>query len=445
MNVAIIGSGYVGLVSGACLAEKGHRCVCVDTDASKVESIGKGRAPFHEPGLDDLLKRHAGRSLTATTDLDRAVAESALTLICVGTPFDGQRIDLTAVRGASEALGRALKGVRGYHTVVVKSTVVPGTTTDVVLPLLEKGSGRGAGADFGVGMNPEFLTEGEAVGDFMEPDRIVIGGIDARSIAAQEELYAEFTGVPVVRTTPKTAEMIKYVSNCLLANLISFSNEIAAVCSALGGVDVADVMNGVHVCRYLTPILDDGRRVPAPINSFLWAGCGFGGSCLPKDVAALRSHGQAAGVPMRMLDSILKINDEQPAKIRPLLQKHFPSLKGVPVAVLGLAFRPDTDDMRHSPAVPIIKDLVAAGADVRAYDPKAVHEARRVLADVPITYADSLRQALEGAQAVVVVTRWKEFNAVPDLLAEMNPRAVVVDGRRMLDRSRVPVYEGIGC
>jgi UDPglucose 6-dehydrogenase/GDP-mannose 6-dehydrogenase len=444
MNIAIIGTGYVGLVSGACLAEKGHAVVCVDTEAAKVQSINAGASPFHEPGLDDLLRKHVGRSLKATADLRAAVQGADLSLIAVGTPFDGKTIDLTYIRTASRQIGESLRALKRRHTVVVKSTVVPGTTTGVVLPILEEASGLKAGRDFGVGMNPEFLTEGEAVSDFMEPDRIVIGGIDEASIAAQDALYAAFTGVPVIRTNPNTAEMIKYASNCLLANLISFSNELGNLCAAIGGTDVADVMRGVHASRYLTPLGSDGKPAPAPINSFLWAGCGFGGSCLPKDVAALHAHGQAAGVPMRMLDAILRINQDQPRLIRHMLTKHFPSLKGVPVAVLGLSFRQDTDDLRHTPAVPIVADLVEAGADVVAYDPAAMEGARRLFADQPVRFAPSLREAVRRARAIVLVTRWREFKEVPELVRELNPNAVVVDGRRMLDPASVAAYEGVG-
>jgi UDPglucose 6-dehydrogenase len=444
MKVAIVGTGYVGLVSGACLAEKGHDVVCVDTDAAKVEQITRGIAPFREPGLDDLLRKHVARGLHATTDLRAAVNDSELTLIAVGTPFDGKAIDLSFIREAAGQIGRALRGRASRHTVVVKSTVVPGTTTGVVLPILEAASGMKAGRDFGLGMNPEFLTEGEAVGDFMTPDRLVLGGIDPASIAVQDELYAGFPGVPVIRTNPTTAEMIKYASNCLLANLISFSNELGNLCAAQGGVDIADVMRAVHASRYLTPIAADGTPAPAPINAFLWAGCGFGGSCLPKDTAALRAHGEAAGLNMRILDAILRINDEQPRRIRPLLQKHFHSLRGVRVTILGLAFRPDTDDLRHSPAIPIINDLLEAGSDLTAYDPQAMDGARRFFSDDRVRYAPTLADAVRHAQAAVIVTRWKEFKRLPDLLRELNPSAVVVDGRRMLDPDSVATYEGIG-
>jgi len=444
MRVSVVGTGYVGLVSGACLADKGHDVVCVDIDPEKVERIRRGEAPIYEEGLDDLLARHVGRGLRATTDLRDAVLGTDLTLIAVGTPFDGQRIDLRFVREVARQIGAVLRDKDAYHVVAVKSTVVPGTTDRVVLPLLEEASGKRAGRDFGVGMNPEFLTEGVAVRDFLRPDRIVLGGIDERTIARLDELYAAFPDVPRVRTNNTTAEMIKYASNSVLATLISFSNEIAALCSALGGVDVADVMRGVHLAQYFTTALEDGRRVVAPITSFLEAGCGFGGSCLPKDVAALAAQGREAGVGMRLLSAVLDINREQPGRMLELLGRHFPSLSGVRVTVLGLAFKPDTDDVRESPALPIVARLIDAGARVTAYDPVATESAARVLPREGVRFARDLADAVAGAQAILLVTRWREFEALHEWVQRMQEPPVVVDGRRVLDRTRFARYEGIG-
>jgi UDPglucose 6-dehydrogenase len=444
MRVSVVGTGYVGLVSGACLADKGHAVVCVDVDREKVERIRRGEAPIHEDGLTELLRRHVGRTLTATTDLREAVLGTDLTLVAVGTPFDGERIDLRFVREVARQIGAVLRDKDAYHVVVVKSTVVPGTTDDVVRPLLEQASGKRAGPDFGVGMNPEFLTEGVAVRDFQNPDRIVLGGIDDRTIDRLDELYAAFEDVPRVRTTNKTAEMIKYASNSVLATLISFSNEIAGLCTALGGVDVADVMRGVHLAQYFTTRLPDGRRIAAPITAFLEAGCGFGGSCLPKDVAALAAQGREAGAPMRLLPAVLDINRSQPQRMLELLGRHFPSLTGVRVTVLGLAFKPDTDDVRESPALPIVRLLLDAGAVVTAYDPIAASAAARELPADRVRFAASLRQAVEGAQAVLLVTRWDEFQALHEMIGTMPTPPVVVDGRRVLDKTRFPRYEGIG-
>ena len=264
-----------------------------------------------------------------------------------------------------------MKDKDGYHVVVVKSTVVPGTTDELVLTALEKASGKKAGVDFGVGMNPEFLREGEAVGDFMNPDRIVLGGLDERTHRTLQEVYEPFAGVDVVLTNNKTAEMIKYASNSLLATLISFSNEIGNLCSSIGGIDALEVMHGVHLDKRFTPILPSGERITPGFISYLEAGCGFGGSCFPKDVKALIAHGQKHASSMRMLESVIETNQHQPNQVLTRVEKHFPSVEDVDIAVLGLAFKPGTDDMRESPAIPIVNALREKGARIKAYDPVA--------------------------------------------------------------------------
>jgi UDPglucose 6-dehydrogenase/GDP-mannose 6-dehydrogenase len=328
--------------------------------------------------------------------------------------------------------------------VIVKSTVVPGTTDEVVVPIIEEFSGKKAGVGFGVGMNPEFLTEGEAVNDFMFPDRIVLGGIDSPTIERQAQLYAGFPGVKVLRTNNKTAEMIKYASNALLATLISFSNEIANLCAAVKDTDVVDVMGGVHLSRYLSVDLHDGKRVQPPIVSFLAAGCGFGGSCFPKDVKALAAHGDKHNIRMHILDAVLKVNEEQPHRVIQLLKKHAGSVKGMRVCILGLAFRPDTNDMRESPAIPIIRGLLKEGAVITGYDPVASDEARKIFTAQELKLTKTLHEALLHADAVVLVTRWDEFKQVPDLLKQLTPQPLFVDGRRLLDKTRIMRYAGIG-
>ena len=444
MKVSVVGTGYVGLVTGVCFAEKGHQVTCVDVDQAKVDSINNGLPPIYERGLQDLLRKHVGHRLQATTDLSNAVRQTDLSLIAVGTPFDGREIDLTYIKAVSKEIGQALQNKSGYHVVVVKSTVVPGTTDDVVRPILEEASGKKAGVDFGVGMNPEFLTEGEAVSDFLFPDRIVLGGADKATIDQQARLYEGFPGVELLRVNNKTAEMIKYASNALLATLISFSNEIGNLCAAIKNADVLDVMRGVHLSRYLTVEMPDGRKVQPPIVSFLAAGCGFGGSCFPKDVKALAAHGDKYQTPMRVLDAVLKVNERQPAKVIQLLKKHFASLKGVRISVLGLAFRPDTSDMRESPAIPIVRSLLQEGASIKGYDPVAMTEARKLFSVQEIQLCGSLAEAVSNADAVVLVTRWDEFRKIPELLASQDSPPLFVDGRRLLDKSKIARYEGIG-
>ncbi len=444
MKVSVIGTGYVGLVSGACLAEKGHRVICVDVDQEKIARINQAVPPFYERGLEELLRKNIQVNLEATTDLHTAVSETDLSIIAVGTPTDGQEIDLRYIREVSRQIGRALKVKSTYHVVVVKSTVVPGTTDEVVLPLLEQASGKKAGVDFGVGMNPEFLRQGEAIEDFMFPDRIVMGGMDERTITTQEELYSIFAGVDKLKTSNKTAEMIKYTSNSLLATMISFSNEIANLCASLGGIDVVEVMRGVHLDKRLSPIMPDGTRVVPAFTTYLMAGCGFGGSCFPKDVKALIAHGEKSGSPMSLLNSVIQVNKEQPRQVLALLRRHFPSFKGVRLAVLGLAFKPGTDDMRESPAIPIIQELLAEQAEINAYDPVARHQAEKILDNHQITYSEDLMQALKGSQAVVLLTAWEEFKNLPKLIADLEPQPVLIDGRRILDKHSVVHYEGIG-
>ena len=444
MKVSIIGTGYVGLVTGVCLAEMGHQVICVDIDQEKVAQINQAFPPIYERGLEELLRKNINVNLQATTDLYRAVLGTDLSLIAVGTPFDGTEIDLSYIKEASGQIGQALWHKSTYHVVVVKSTVVPGTTDNVVRPILEKASGKKAGVDFGVGMNPEFLREGEAIQDFMFPDRIVIGGIDDRTTDALVELYSVFEGVDQLITNNRTAEMIKYTSNSLLATMISFSNEIGNLCAAIGGIDVVDVMTGVHLDKRISPIMPNGDRIVPALTTYLEAGCGFGGSCFPKDVKALIAHGEKSGQPMQLLDAVVRVNERQPQQVLSLLKKRFPSLKGVCIAVLGLAFKPGTDDMRESPAIPIVKELLAQQAGIKAYDPVAKHEARKLFGNRQIVYCDDLAQTLENVQAVLLLTRWEEFRHIPELLARLHPQPLVIDGRRMLDKRSIARYEGIG-
>lgn len=442
MKLSIIGTGYVGLVTGACLAEKGHQVICVDLNPERVAALNSARSPIYEEGLDALLGKHVGKNLRATSDLTAAVLATDVTFIAVGTPFDGKTIDLTAVLGASREIGEALKRKAGYHLVVVKSTVVPGTTDLQVLPALEHSSGKKAGVDFGVGMNPEFLSEGEAVHDFLFPDRIVIGGIDARSSQTLAEIYAPYgPEVPRLTTNTRTAEMIKYASNSLLAVLISFSNELANLGAVLGGIDTTEVMRGVHLSQYFR-----GRNAEGlpPITSFLKAGCGFGGSCLPKDVSALVAHGHRIAVDMPLLSATLEINKAQPRYTVDLIKKHHKNLRGVKVAVLGLAFKPETSDVRESPAFPIMQQLLEEGAIVTAVDPIAVHEAKKAFPDSRVNYTDAIAASVADADAVIVVTPWKQFAEVPSLIMKRDKPPVFIDGRRAYDKASVSRYEGIG-
>ena len=441
MRVSIVGTGYVGLVTGACLAEKGHDVTCIDLDPMRVAALNRGETPIFEPGLKELLQKNVAISLRATTDLVAGVASSDITLIAVGTPYHGKAIDLNAVLEAARQIGTVLRDKSTYHVVVVKSTVVPGTTEMRVLRVLESASEKRAGVDFGVGINPEFLSEGEAVRDFMHPDRIVLGGINSRTVDYLEDLYEPFPDAPRIRTNPRTAELIKYASNALLATLISFSNEIANIGSTFSGIDTVDVMREVHLSHYFRGRNSEGL---APITSFLQAGCGFGGSCLPKDVKALIAHSKSSGEATPLLEAVMKINEGRAERIVGLLERHWPSLAGIRVTVLGLAFKPGTSDIRESPAFPIMAELLKRGAVLRAYDPVAMEEARKIVPQGKISYCDTLRVAVKDVDAVVVVTPWEEFRQVPALLKNCEPQPVFVDSRRNFDKTQMARYEGIG-
>ncbi|WP_342771217.1 MULTISPECIES: UDP-glucose/GDP-mannose dehydrogenase family protein [unclassified Methanoculleus] len=411
MRIAVVGGGYVGLVTGACFAELGHTVDIVEIDAGKAAAINAGRAPIHERGLDALLAKHAGVRLRAGTDYG-PVALSDLAFICVGTPpaADGSA-DLSMVAAASRSIGEALREGKGAHTVVVKSTVPPGTTENLVAPTVGNHSHR---ADTGFAMNPEFLREGRAVEDFLHPDRIVIGSRDGRS---GDTVAAAYTGVsaPVVRCGLTAAEMIKYASNALLATKISFANEVGNVCKRLG-IDVYEVMRGVGM----------DHRVSA---HFLSAGAGFGGSCFPKDVAALVRLAEGLGEEPALLRSVLDVNDRQPLRMVRMLEERLGNLSGKRIAVLGLAFKDNTDDIREARAVPVIAGLLQRGAAVAAYDPLAAASMRRVFPG--IDYAASAADALRGADACLVMTEWPEFSTLNGEFDLMNSR-IVIEGRRIL-------------
>ncbi len=419
MNITIVGTGYVGLVSGACFAELGHTVTCVDIDKRKVELINSGNAPIFEPGLDELLKRHVGKTLRATAELS---GKADAIFICVGTPSreDGST-DLKYIEGAARDIGRAIKTKKNYCVVVVKSTVPPGTT-ERVKEIIETESAKGAGRDFGVAMNPEFLPEGNAINDFMKPDRTVIGALDDKSFEAVSALYKTINA-PVIRTDVRTAEMIKYTSNALLATKISFSNEIGNICKALG-IDVYEVMRSVGMDKRIGPY-------------FLNAGLGYGGSCFRKDVQSLIHTAKENGVDAKIIRAVEETNEKQPLKIIELAKKKLGLLKNKKITVLGLAFKPNSDDMREAPSIKIINALVREGAIIKAYDPKANENAKKIIGN-KIEYATTLNEALEFAPIIFILTEWDAFKD-----EKLYNGKTVFDGRKALDKRTGSGYEGV--
>ncbi len=442
-RIAVIGGSYVSLVTGVCLAKTGHTVTWVDPDPHRVDQINAGVSPIFEPGLNDLLRTIPLGRLSAATDVATAIAETDLSLISVETPFDGEQIDVSELDLVCRTIGRGLKTTSTYHVVVVRSTVVPGTTDERIIPILEFESGKRAYVDFGVAVNPEFLRQGQALEDFRCPDRIVIGSGDRRTAEIVAQIFDGFEECPRIITSTKTAETIKCAANALLATLISFTNEIANLCEALQGIDAVDVMRGVHLDKRLSPISAEGERSSPGILRYLEAGCGFGGGHFPKNIKALVAHGKEAGAAMAVLESVLEVNQWQPLRVVAHIQKHFPDLQGVRVSVLGLAVKPGTDDITESPAIPILLELLDLGADVVAFDPVADGTAARVLRG-RVTFSRSLSEAVRHADAIAVLTSWPEFAQLPELVATRTPQPVVIDGRRFFAKELFHRYEGIG-
>lgn len=422
MRISIIGTGYVGLITGACLADLGHEVTCVDVIKEKVDMINSAKAPIYEEGLGELLKKNIGKKLTATLDLANTIKNSEITFIAVGTPSaDDGSTDLKYIESAAAGIGKGLQAKNSYHVIVIKSTVPP-KTTELVGKIIEKESRKKQGKDFGLAMNPEFLREGTAVYDFMNPDRIVIGAVDQKSFEAVKELYSHFN-CPIVKTELRTAEMVKYASNAFLATKITFSNEIGNACKKLG-IDTYEVMNAVGMDKRI------GR-------AFLNSGIGYQGSCFPKDVKSLIHTIKQTGIEPKILNAVVEVNDKQPFKLLDLSREKVGSLKGKKISILGLAFKPDSDDMRESASIRIIKKLVEEGALIKAYDPAAMENAKKVIKE-KIEYAASLEEALSFSDIVFILTDWKEFKN-----ENLYKGKAVFDGRHVLNKKSDQNYEGI--
>jgi UDPglucose 6-dehydrogenase len=415
MRISVIGGGYVGLVSSVCFAELGHSVNLIEIDQDKFKAIKAGKPPIYEKDLERLLLIHVGKSIHLRMDYD-SISGSDASFICVGTPGGANgHSDLSMVASACRSIGESLKDKdrNAYNVVVVKSTVPPGTTERLVIPSILRYTETDPDG-IGFAMNPEFLREGLAVQDFMNPDRIVIGS-NSKKTGELVELIYHGINAPVIQTGITSAEMIKYASNAFLATKISFSNEIGNICKRLG-IDVYEVMNGVGKDHRVSP-------------HFLNAGAGFGGSCFPKDVTALIRLAEGLGEDPFLLKSVMEINARQPLRMIELLQNRIGNLQGRKIAVLGLAFKNDTDDVRESRAIPILSELKKMGAEISAYDPKANTSMSRLFPD--IEYCGSAAEALRSADACLVMTEWPEFGNLNKEFDLMRSR-VIIEGRRVL-------------
>lgn len=430
MKLAVIGTGYVGLVVGACLAENGNEVVCVDNDSKKIRGLKRGKIPIYEPGLNELVDRNQEEQrLRFSTSLNRSVKNAQVIFIAVGTPEgeDGSA-DLKYVTAVARDLARAMNG---YKVVVIKSTVPVGTAAR-----LREVIRRETTYPFSVVSNPEFLKQGAAIDDFMRPDRVVVGAEDPRAVELMQTLYAPFTrtGAPIQLMDCASAELCKYASNAMLATRVSFMNEIANVCE-LFGADVDKVRHAMASDRRIGP-------------SFLFPGIGYGGSCFPKDVKALVKFSRDEGYRYRILESVESVNASQKLRLVEKMQKHFNSLNGKTIGIWGLSFKPRTDDMREAPAVVIIDALLRKGARVQAYDPEAEATARRIFGH-KINYAPHSYDAVKGVDALAVLTEWNEFRE-PDFarMRSLMRHPVIFDGRNVFDvehiRSEGFTYYSIG-
>ena len=437
MKIAIVGTGYVGLVSGTCFAEMGLDITCVDTDTKKIEALRAGRIPIYEPGLDDLVRRNvaAGR-LHFTTDLCECLDSVEVVFSAVGTPPDEDgSADLKYVLEVARTFGRH---IRKYTVLVTKSTVPVGTARKVRAVIEEELAKRGCDIPFDVASNPEFLKEGNAIKDFMSPDRVVVGVDSERARELMAKLYRPFliNNFRVLFMDIPSAEMTKYAANAMLATRISFMNDIANLCDRVGA-DVEMVRKGIG---------SDARIG----TKFLYPGCGYGGSCFPKDVKALAHTGREHGYPMQVIEAVERVNEQQKGIVFEKLQRALGGeLRGRKIALWGLSFKPETDDMREAPALVVIDRLLEAGAEVAVYDPVAMDECRRRMAGRAIRYVRTKYDATQGADALVLMTEWKEFR-MPDwtlLRGQMRGNAVI-DGRNIFDKQEVLAagfrYVGIG-
>lgn len=432
MRVCVVGGGYVGLVTALGLADIGHHCVCVENNPERLGMLRAGRAHFYEPGIEELFGRVLSQQKFEAVDNIRSGMENAdIAIIAVGTPSIATGIDVSQVRSVAEEIGRCLKTSDRFVVVAVKSTVVPGTTDTVVRQALESQSGKTVG-EFGLAMNPEFLREGCAVQDFQQPDRIVIGASDARTATAMGGLYTSFS-CPVMHTTLQNAEMIKYAANVLLACMISFSNEVTRICESVAGVDEETVMRGVHLDKRMWVAGPQGKPLMPGFLSYLRGGVGFGGSCFPKDVQAFERFAEGIGVSPHLVKAARHVNEGRAAQVVDLLEVHLGSgVKGRRVAVLGLAFKPDTDDTRESPGLRIVAELQSRGATVVVHDPMVKRTILKTLA-APAVYVDNVDGALSGADAAVIATSWGDYKKIdwPRVTKAM-ATPLVLDGRQVI-------------
>lgn len=432
MKIGVIGLGFVGLSFASVLASKGYKVIGVDSDKIKVTQILSGKAPFHEPDLDQTLQKGLKNGLIVTDDIN-TVSTCELLFVTVGTPQQKSgSVDLNMIKEVSKKIGKILADIKNTPIIIIKSTVVPGTTTNVVLPILEKQSSKKTGVGFGLITNPEFLRETNAIHDTIHPHVVVIGSFNDKFTKKIEKFYANFhSDVSIVKTNHQTAEMIKYANNSFLATKISFINQIAKICEAVPGTNIDDIARTIG--------LD-----PRIGSLFLNAGPGYGGSCLPKDVKAIINFSRQCGIDSSFLDSVESVNKEQLLNIINIIKRKLSTIKGKTITVFGLAFKPDTDDVRDSVSIKMIKLLLKNKASIIVHDPKAIKNTQIIFGS-RIKYAKSIKEALTGSSCAIIMTAWKQYEKLTDADFKLMKKNIIIDSRRILANKKLKSeYYAIG-
>jgi UDPglucose 6-dehydrogenase len=435
MNIAVIGTGYVGLVSGVCLASKKHMVTCFDTNKSTIEILKNGESPIHENGLKELMIKNEKHICFRVLDssCEMSLLDFDAILIAVGTPTVNGKTDLGQVKSVAVMVGRILKNSEKYVSIILKSTVVPGTTDTFFKDIVENESGKKLG-HFGLGMNPEFLREGNAVEDFLSPDRIVLGYEDEGTLKVLREMYLPWE-CQKVELNSRSAEMMKYVNNTLLATLISSVNEYANIAREIGGIDFQQVMHGVHLDNRWSPLMEDGRKLFPKIIDYLKPGCGFGGSCFPKDVKALSSLASEISTPSKIINSVITVNDRQPNCMIEMLESKVTDLSNKRVLILGLAFKPETDDVRESVSLKLINLLSDKVASLSVHDPIAMQNTKKVIGrKVNLDYVKDWKAAIENSDVVIIATNWSIYKSINEFSDSLSEK-LIFDTRSFLDPS----------
>lgn len=449
MNISIVGTGYVGLVTGVCLAIKGHEVISIEKRHDIIRKINNGVCPIYEPKLAELLSEAVkDKKLIATTDIEFAVNNTDITIVALDAPFKDDAIDLSNIESYIREIGSMLEEKESYHVVCIRSTVLPSTTQNNIKDFLEQASQKQAGS-FGLAVNPEFLRQGSAVDDFMNPDRIIIGAYDDKSFDMVAEVYEDCFDVPILKTNLNTAEMIKYAANTLWASLESFSNEISGICESIGDIDALDILNGLITDKAIA-IRNKNKYIIPGMVQYLRPSCGFGGGYLSSEIKGLIAGLTQKDYKAKILESVLEVNQKQPLKMINKLESILGDISNKKIAVLGISYMADTDDISESPAVIIINELLAKGALVYASDPQAIPNAKKELGDKSgLKLVKNCKDALRDADAVLIVTAWNEYKKLkPKDFVKLMKKAVIIDGKRIYDSEEMEsldiVYTGIG-